>query len=262
MKRLVMIKGAGDMATGIAHRLFRSGFTIVMTELPQPTAIRRTVAFAEAVFSRSSTVEGVTAVRVEAKDAGRAVAEGRVAVIVDPAGSALAQLNPWAMVDAVLAKKNTGTTIDDAPVVIGVGPGFTAGVDVHAVIETMRGHYLGRVIDEGTAAANTGIPGAIGGYTLERIIRAPGKGVFAAVRAIGDTVTAGEIVGYVDSLPVRVVISGVLRGFLHEQLPVEQGMKIGDVDPRCERRHCFSISDKARAVGGGVLEALLNRAFR
>lgn len=257
MNRLVVIKGAGDIATGIAHRLFRSGFSIVMTELPEPTAIRRTVAFAEAVFSQKVTVEGVTAVKALETEAVRIAGDGLIPVVVDEAAGNLKIWKPWAVVDATLAKRNTGTAINQAAVVIGVGPGFTAGMDVHAVVETKRGHYLGRVITQGPAFADTGIPGDIGGYTKERILRAPCAGVFQAVCRITDSVQAGQLVATVNKQPIVAEIDGVLRGLLKDGITVEEGLKIGDIDPRCVPKHCFTISDKARAVGGGVLEALL-----
>jgi len=257
VKQLVIIKGAGDLATGIAQRLFRSGFAVVMTELPQPLVIRRTVAFAEAVFSGRFIVEGVEAVKSEWADILQVVQNEQIAVVVDPQGVSVAMLKPLAVVDAILAKKNLGTKIIDAPIVVGVGPGFTAGLDVHAVVESKRGHYLGRVITEGQAFPNTGVPGNIGGYTKERIVRAPGPGIFTGISQIGDQVSAGDIVAYVDQQPVVASVTGILRGLLHDQLRVTAGMKIGDIDPRCIRDHCFSISDKARAIGGGVLEAIL-----
>lgn len=255
--KLVLIRGAGDLATGIAHRLFRSGFAVVMTELPQPTAIRRTVSFAEAVFAGRTVVEGVAAVKAELGKAADLALKGVVPVAVDPWGAAVGLLRPWAVVDAVMAKRNVGTRLGDAPVVVGVGPGFTAGRDVHFVVETARGHYLGRVIEEGEALADTGIPGEIGGVADERLVRAPASGTFRAARAIGNLVTAGETVGFIGAVPVTATIAGVLRGLIHDGLTVPAGMKIGDIDPRCRPEYCFTISDKARAVGGGVLEALL-----
>jgi xanthine dehydrogenase accessory factor len=254
---LIVIKGAGDLATGVAHRLFRSGFPLVMTELPQPTAIRRPVAFAAAVYDGVITVEGVTAVRTELAAAAAVAGSGRIAVVVDPQGEAIKLLKPWAVVDAVMAKRNTGTGLTDAPVVVALGPGFAAGLDAHYVIETARGHYLGRVIEQGGALPDTGEPGEVGGRSGERLLRAPGDGVFRAARAIGDSVAPGETVGDVAGQPVRAVIAGVLRGLIHDGLTVSAGKKIGDIDPRNRREYCFIISDKARAVGGGVLEALL-----
>ena len=257
MGNLVLVKGGGDLASGIAHRLFRCGFSVVISELPQPTVIRHTVAFAEAVYQGRCTVEGVEAVLSSAAEAAAAIERGIIPVVVDAEGALWRDLRPWALVDATLAKRNTGTYREQAKLVVGVGPGFTAQQDVHVVVETNRGHDLGRVILQGAAAPNTGVPGAIGGYTQERVLRAPAAGLFRCVRAIGDTVCVGEAVAYAGEEPVCTQIAGVLRGLLHEGLQVDAGMKVADVDPRCRREHCFSISDKARAVGGGVVEALL-----
>lgn len=257
MKKIVVIKGAGDLATGIAYRLFRSGFGVVMTELPQPMVIRRTAAFAEAVFSGRAVVEDIVAIKSEFAEVLAVIAEGQIPVVIDPQGLLIKEIKPFVVVDAILAKRNIGTNLQDAPIVIGVGPGFTAGEDVHAVVESKRGHYLGKVITTGPAAADTGIPGDIGGYTKERILRAPCPGRFTGVSKIGDQVMAGDVVAYVAGQPVIASITGTLRGLLHDQLMVKEGMKIGDIDPRCILEHCFSISDKARAIGGGVLEAIL-----
>ncbi|OIQ58660.1 hypothetical protein MOTE_18480 [Moorella thermoacetica] len=258
-RELVVIKGAGDLASGVAHRLHQSGFQVIMTEIPKPTVIRRAVAFAEAVYNGETTVEGVTARLVSDPESALAVTrQGEVAVLVDPRAGVIAALKPRIVVDAILAKTNLGTRIDQAPIVIALGPGFTAGKDAHAVIETQRGHYLGRVIWQGEAAANTGIPGEVMGYREERVLRAPADGVFRSCKAIGDPVRAGETVATVDGIPLRARISGVLRGILHDGLQVTAGLKAGDVDPRGERDYCFIISDKARAIGGGVLEAILH----
>ncbi|WP_018703698.1 selenium-dependent molybdenum cofactor biosynthesis protein YqeB [Anaeromusa acidaminophila] len=257
MGNLVLVKGGGDLASGITHRLFRCGFSVVISELPQPTVIRHTVAFAEAVYQGRCKVEGVEAVLSSAAEAAAAIERGIIPVVVDAEGTLWRDLRPWALVDATLAKRNTGTYREQAELVVGVGPGFTAQQDVHVVVETNRGHDLGRVILKGAAAPNTGVPGAIGGYTQERVLRAPAAGLFRCVRAIGDTVCVGEAVAYAGEEPVCTQIAGVLRGLLHEGLQVDAGMKVADVDPRCRREHCFSISDKARAVGGGVVEALL-----
>ena len=257
MEQLVIIKGAGDLATGIAYRLLRSGFQVVMTELAQPMAIRRTAAFAEVVFSGQVVVEGVIAVKTEFANVVTVINEGKIPVVVDPEATLVKKLKPLVVVDAILAKRNIGTKLEDAPIVIGVGPGFTAGKDVHAVVESKRGHYLGKVITEGPAAADTGIPGDIGGYTKERILRAPCSGTFKGLSKIGDQVAVGQIVAYVNEEPVIASIAGTLRGLLHDELIVNEGLKIGDIDPRCILEHCFSISDKARSIGGGVLEAIL-----
>ena len=255
---LVVIKGAGDIASGIALRLWRARFDIVMTEIARPTAIRRTVSFSQAVTEGQAIVEGVMAVLArDVQDALNILQNGRIPVLIDPEAACIRELGPEAVVDAILAKKNLGTVIGDAPVVIGVGPGFTAGVDCHAVIETQRGHTLGRVILEGEALPNTGVPGNIGGYMLERILRAPADGVFQQALGIGAAVQAGDVAGYVEGIPVKTEIAGVLRGILPDNTPVYKGMKSGDVDPRCRVEHCYTVSDKALAIGGGVLEAIL-----
>lgn len=256
---LVVIRGAGDIATGIALRLFRSGIKIVMTDLPQPTSIRRTVCFSEAIRHGSATVEGVEAVL--AKDAAEAktLAEsGRVAVLADPQADCVRELKPDALVDAILAKKNLGTRITDAPVVVTVGPGFTAGADCHAAVETMRGHTLGRVLYEGSPLPNTGVPGVIAGYAAERVLRAPAAGVFEPKLEIGAQVKKGDVAAVVDGKPMLCRIDGCLRGLMQEGAVVFEGMKCGDVDPRGIPDNCTTASDKAIAVGGGVLEAILH----
>lgn len=256
---LVLIRGAGDLASGIALRLWHSGLGVVMTDLEQPTAIRRTVAFSEAVVHGAARVEDVEARRAgNAEEALALLKAGVLPVLADPAGRCREALGPDALVDAILAKRNLGTRITDAPVVIGVGPGFTAREDCHAVVETMRGHTLGRVLYRGSALPNTNIPGLIGGFAGERVLRAPADGVFRGARAIGDLVRAGEIAGYVGDAPMRCTIDGVLRGLLADGVPVRAGMKAGDVDPRGVREHCETVSDKAAAIGGGVLEAILH----
>lgn len=256
---LVLIRGAGDLASGIALRLYRSGVQVVMTDLPKPTAIRRTVAFSQAIVLGKTTVEGVTACLADVSQVHEILDCGKIPVLADPQCSCRTLLKPDVLVDAILAKKNLGTAITDAPTVIAVGPGFTAGVDCHAVVETMRGHYLGRVIWDGSAIPNTNIPGLIGGYAGERVLRAPKDGIFRQVLDIGAQVRAGDVAGYVDDAPMVCTIGGILRGILPSGVQVRQGMKSGDVDPRCEIKHCFCASDKALAVGGGVLEAILQK---
>ena len=256
---LILIRGAGDIATGIALRLHRAGMQVVMTDLPHPTAIRRTVCFSPAIALGAAEVEGVRAVCAKDVPHARALlAAGVVPVLADPDCLCRRELRPDALVDAILAKRNLGTALTDAPVVIGVGPGFTAGTDCHAVVETMRGHTLGRVIYDGAALPNTNIPGLIGGYAGERVLRAPADGVFHQILNIGDEVKAGDIAGEVDGQPMRCTIGGVLRGLLADGTPVHKGMKSGDVDPRCRPEYCATASDKALAVGGGVLEAILH----
>lgn len=257
----VLIRGAGDIATGIALRLYRARFQVVMTDLSRPTAIRRTVCFSQAIVHGETTVEGVRAVFAEVCAAAEQImAQGDIPVLADPQCDCRTVLRPDALVDAILAKRNLGTALTDAPVVIGIGPGFTAGEDCHAVVETMRGHTLGRVIYEGSALPNTNIPGLIGGYAGERVLRAPDDGVFHTVLEIGAQVRSGDVAGTVNGHPMYCTIDGVLRGLLADGTPVHKGMKSGDVDPRCKVEYCYSASDKALAVGGGVLEAILHLA--
>lgn len=256
---LVVIRGAGDLATGIALRLRRAHIRVVMTDIECPTAIRRTVCFSQAIVHGETTVEDITARRAETPEQALALLEnGVIPVLADPEGACIPVLKPDAVVDAILAKKNLGTKIADAPVVIGVGPGFTAGQDCHAVVETMRGHYLGRVIHEGGAIPNTGIPGLIGGFAGERVLRAPADGVFHQMLDIGAQVKMGDIAATVNGEPMLCTLDGVLRGILADGTPVFKGMKAGDIDPRCKVEHCYMSSDKALSVGGGVLEALLD----
>jgi xanthine dehydrogenase accessory factor len=254
----VVVKGGGDLGTGVAWRLHRCGFRVLVTEIPRPTVIRRAVAFASAVYENEITVDGITARQVT-DDAGVATCwkEERVPVLVDPEGAVILRLQPDVVVDAIIAKRNVGTRITDAPVVVALGPGFTAGVDCHAVVETNRGHNLGRVLLQGSAEPNTGAPGIVGGQSARRVLRASAEGRFQALRAIGDRVQAEQVVAYVDDAPVRSQLDGVVRGLLHDGLRVSSGMKVGDVDPRGVVSHCFTISDKALALGGGVLEAIM-----
>ena len=260
---LVIIRGAGDIASGIALRLYRARFNVIMTEVAKPTAIRRTVSFSEAVYHGVTEVESIRAELAETPAKALALTKaGKIGVLIDPQGDCIGALKPDAVVDAILAKKNLGTKMSDAPVVIGVGPGFTAGEDCHAAVETMRGHYLGRAIYSGSPLPNTNIPGLIGGFAGERVLRAPADGVFTPLLAIGDTVKAGDIAGTVTSTPMLCTLDGTLRGILPSGVTVHQGMKSGDIDPRCEKAHCFCASDKALSVGGGVLEAILNVSNR
>lgn len=255
---LIVIRGGGDLATGVALRLYRSGMDVVICETAVPTSIRRTVCFSEAVRLEEMMVEGVTARRAVSEEVPALLAAGIIPVLVDPEGACIPGLRPDAVVDAILAKRNLGTSMDIAPIVVAAGPGFTAGVDCHAAVETMRGHYLGRVIYEGSPLPNTNIPGLIGGYAGERVLRAPADGAFAGAKRIGDRVEAGDVAGYVAGKPMVCTIGGTLRGLLADGVPVTKGMKSGDVDPRCEEAHCRCASDKALAVGGGVLEAILH----
>ncbi len=255
----ILIRGAGEMASGVAHRLFQSHFKICMTEVSQPLAVRRLVSFCEAVYDGQKEVEGVMAKCImEPAQIAPAWKEGCIPILIDPEARKTREfLKPDVLIDAIIAKKNLGTRIEDAPLVIGLGPGFTAGKDVHLVIETNRGHHLGRVIHKGEAEPDTGIPGEIGGYTAERVLRTMKKGIFRPQRTIGETVTKGTVIAVVDDYPVITQISGVVRGLLREGIEAKKGMKVGDIDPRGKKEHCFTISEKARAIGGGVLEAIL-----
>lgn len=255
---VVLVRGGGEMATGVVHRLVQSGFRVCIAEIAQPIAVRRGVAFCEAVPEGHKEVEGLIAQRAETPgEIPNLWAKGKIPILVDPEGELRRTLRPHVLIDAIMAKKNLGTRLDDAPLVIALGPGFEAGKDAHFVIETNRGHGLGRVISSGTAEPHTGRPGEIGGYGVERVLRAPADGIFQGNKRIGDPVEAGEVVATVDGIPLPSKISGVLRGLLRDGLKVRRGMKVGDVDPRGVRDYCFTISEKARAIGGGVLEAIL-----
>ena len=256
--KLVVIRGGGDIASGIIHRLYRSGYKIVILEIDKPTVIRRTVSFAQAIYDNKITIEGVKVEKVETiEDIYKALNNNIIPIIVDKDAIIIEKLTPFIVIDAILAKKNLGTKIDCAPIVIGIGPGFEAGNDVHAVIETNRGHYLGKVILEGSALPNTGVPGEIGGYSSERVIKSIKGGIVKHKCEIGDIVTKGEVIGYIDDYEIKAPIDGVLRGFIQEGINVPIDFKIADIDPRGIVDYCFTISDKARAIGGAVLEAIL-----
>ena len=295
---LIICRGAGDLATGIIHRLHRAGHRVIALETDYPAAIRRQVSFCEAVYDGSAAVEGVTARLVPAladaetdtetcsgindtpaahivsekwdSSAIEAVLEaGEVPLLIDPKGESIALLKPDVVVDAIIAKKNLGTTIDMAPLVIGVGPGFTAGQDVHLVIESMRGHNLARIITDGMAQPNTGVPGNIAGFTSERVIHAPAAGYIHDVRKSGDIVQKGDEIARIypdkesydnalsEYVPVNATITGIIRGLIREGYYFREGFKIADIDPReSELTNCFTISDKARSIAGSVLEAV------
>jgi xanthine dehydrogenase accessory factor len=255
----ILVKGAGDLGTGVAWRLHKAGFPVIITELAQPLVVRRTVAFASAVYEGEIAVEGVAAWRAESfQDARRLLEEGIMPVLVDPETRAREFFKPQVLIDAVMAKRNTGTHLTDAPLVLALGPGFTPTVDCHAVIETQRGHDLGRVWWNRAAEPNSGTPGEIGGKSAERVLRAPAAGEVRAIRKIGDAVSTYEVIARVGNSEVRASIDGILRGLVHDGLVVRAGAKVGDVDPRAKREHCFTISDKSLAIGGGVLEAVLS----
>ena len=257
---MIIVRGAGDISTGTIHRLFRAGFPVLALEAARPSAIRRQVAFSEAVYDGTATVEDITAVRItDAAEAAAVLRQGCVPLLVDPAGESIRLLKPDAVVDAILAKKNLGTTMKMAELTIALGPGFEAGKDVHYVIETMRGHDLGRIIASGRAAPNTGVPGIIAGYGADRVIHSPAVGIFRSCREIADEVQAGEMIGTVkaenEEIPVETKIPGILRGIIRDGYPVTKGFKLADVDPRPgEKKNCFTISDKARCIAGSVLE--------
>lgn len=295
---LIICRGAGDLATGIIHRLHRAGHRVIALETDYPAAIRRQVSFCEAVYDGSAAVEDVTARLVPAltdaetdtetysgindtpaahvalekwdRSAIEAVLEaGEVPLLIDPKGESIALLKPDVVVDAIIAKKNLGTTINMAPLVIGVGPGFTAGQDVHLVIESMRGHNLARIITDGMAQPNTGVPGNIAGFTSERVIHAPAAGYIHDVRKIGDIVQKGDEIARIypdkesydnvlsEYVPVNATITGIIRGLIREGYYFREGFKIADIDPReSELTNCFTISDKARSIAGSVLEAV------
>lgn len=264
-RRLVIVRGGGDIASGTIHKLTACGFPVLVLEVSCPSCIRRTISFCEAVVLGETVVEGVRALRVdsveEAFELSQRGEQGMpvVPVLVDPDGEAIHKLHPKVLVDAILAKKNLGTRINDAPIVIGLGPGFTAGYDVHAVVETKRGHDLGRVIYEGKAADNTGVPGKIAGYGAERVIHSPAAGKLHIIKDIGEETAQGEVIAMVGGQPVTATIPGIVRGMIREGYPVHEGLKIADIDPRIsEKKNCLRISDKARCVSGGVLEAVLH----
>jgi xanthine dehydrogenase accessory factor len=257
-QKRIVIKGAGDLATGVAARLWRSGFPVMMTEIEQPLTVRRSVSLSDAVYEGEATVEDMTARRAQGRaDILKALDDRLIPVIVDPKAEIVNEIDAFAVIDAIMAKKNIGTHMDDAAFVVGLGPGFTAGDDVHAIIETKRGHTLGRVIWQGSAIPNTGIPGEVKGFGSARVIRAPGPGVLKGVLSIGTHVEKGDIVAYAGDTPIPAPISGMLRGLLRDGIFVEKGLKSGDVDPRDAQESCLTISDKALAIGGGVLEAVL-----
>ncbi len=271
-KILIICRGGGDLATGIVHRLFRAGFPVLVLETDSPAAIRRQVSFSEAVYDGTATVEGVTAERIASADRAsvdHVLEAGRVPLLVDPEGSSIPLLKPDIVVDAIIAKKNQGTTKEMAPLVIGVGPGFTAGEDVDLVVESMRGHNLARIFTTGSALPNTGIPGNIGGFTKERVLHAEAAGYMKNIRKIGDIVEKGEEIARIyekmtedgtcsgSYVSVEASISGIIRGLIREGYHFQKGFKIADIDPReSELANCFTISDKARNIGGSVLEAV------
>ena len=260
MDKIIVVRGGGDLATGTIHMLASAGFKVLVLEAEHPAAIRRQVSLSEAVYEGTATVEGLTARLIHDLSEMEAIwAAGEVPMLVDPEAACLATVKPAALVDAIIAKYNVGTRRDMASATIALGPGFVAGEDVDVVIETSRGHKLGRVIRQGTAKPNTGIPGIIGGYGKERVMHSPAKGVLRNVHAIGDIVEAGTEIAYIDTgdghVPVLATISGIIRGLIRDGYPVTVGFKIADIDPRREElENCWLISDKARCIAGSVLQ--------
>jgi xanthine dehydrogenase accessory factor len=255
---LIHLRGGGDLGTGVALRLHRAGYRVLITELAQPLVIRRAVAFASAINLGSIEVEGVIAQRIDQIDqADRVWSIDHIPVLADPDRSISARWQPAALIDAILAKVNIGTHLHEAPIVIGLGPGFTVGIDCHAIVETNRGHNLGRVYYQGSAEADTGMPGKIGGEDSKRVLRAPIDGLFRAKQTIGEKVMTGDVIGHIGSQSIKTEINGVVRGILQDGISIAARTKVADVDPRGEASYCFSVSDKAWAVGGGVLEAVL-----
>ena len=266
---LILVRGGGDLATGTIHRLWSAGLRVLVLEAEHPAAIRRQVSLCEAVYEGETAVEGLRAVRIETLAQAEEVwKQNAVPVLVDPQGKSIAPAKPDVLVDAILAKKNLGTTRDMAPLTIALGPGFTAGQDVDVVVETKRGHRLGRIIREGSAIPDTGIPGIIGGYGKERVIHAGTAGIFMDLRKIGDIVEAGETIAQIRTadgamISVTTQITGILRGLLRSSYPVTPGFKVADIDPRKEElSNCFLISDKARCIAGSVLELVCAQLWK
>ena len=259
LKEIVVVRGGGDIASGTIQKLYRSGFKILILEIEKPTFIRRKVCYGEAVYEEKFTLEGITSKLVKELNEIQGVwEEGKIPVIIDEQGYCIQKLKPKIVVDAILAKRNLGTHIDMADITIALGPGFQAGKDVQAVIETMRGHNLGKLIFYGDAIKNTGVPGEIKGFSRERVIYSPSTGLIKNEREIGEIVKKDDILAYVEDKEVRATIDGVLRGIIKDKSFVKKGLKIVDIDPRLsEKENCFTISDKARAIGGAVLEAIL-----
>ena len=263
MNHLIIVRGGGDLATGTIYKLYKSGFSVLVLEIAKPSAIRRNVAFSEAVYQGTQQVEDVTCILAKSLDEAKTLLkEGKLVILVDPEGLSIKELKPFAVVDGILAKKNLGTNKDMAPVTVALGPGFIAGKDVDAVIETKRGHNLGRVLLHGSAAPNTGVPGIINGYDKERVIHSPADGILKNIAKITDTVSKDETIAIVETkngpVPVKASLDGLLRGLIRNGYQVTKGFKIADIDPRAEEyNNCFTISDKARCIAGGVLEAVL-----
>jgi xanthine dehydrogenase accessory factor len=257
----IAIRGGGDLGSGVAYRLFKCGFPVLITELAHPHLVRRAVSFGSAAIEASITVDGVSARRADNLDHALDIQSGgELPVLVDPEGESLTAYAPAVLIDARMLKRDPGPHPVDAPLVIGLGPGFEVPTNCHAVIETNRGHHLGRVIWEGSAEPNTGIPGQVKGQTADRVLRAPVDGTVTGLVPIGTPLSRGQKVAEVNGQAVTAPFDGVLRGLIHDGLAVKTSAKIGDVDPRSDRSYCFSVSEKSLAIGGGVLEAVLSYA--
>lgn len=258
--RPVIVRGAGDLATATILKLHNCGYPVIALEIEKPTVIRRTVSFAQAMYDGTIEVEGVVAKKIDKDNIDEIISsldKKQIPIVSDKEGVLIKKLHPLIVIDAILAKKNYGTSIDDAPLVIALGPGFEAGKDCHYVVETQRGHYLGRIIDKGSAIANTGIPGLISGYGKERVIHSPAKGIWTSDRKIGDIVKKGDLIALVDDTKVYATIDGKIRGLLQNGLKVPVGFKVADIDPRGESTDHKTVTDKGRNIAGGVLEAIL-----
>jgi xanthine dehydrogenase accessory factor len=257
----IFVRGGGDLATGVVYRLHQAGFSVLVSEIEQPLAVRRLVALAEAIYAGAVEIEGMRGVRALDESGIQAAFDaGAVPVIADPEARLLSSGDWTGLVDGRMRKRPPELLLTAGPMVIGLGPGFTAGKDCHAVVETNRGHHMGRVYWEGSAEADTGIPESVWGYDVDRVLRAPADGILASEAVLGELVQRGETIATVGGRPVKAAFDGVLRGLIHDDLEVREGMKIGDLDPRGEPSYCIQISDKSLAVGGGVLEALLSRS--
>ena len=256
--KVVIVRGGGDLASGTINRLHNMGFKVLVLEIEKPNFIRRKVCYGQAVYEKEFLLEGIVSERADNLDEIKNIwADGRIPVYIDSQMEIVSKIKPIAVIDAIIAKKNLGMRKGIAPITIALGPGFEAGKNVDVVIETQRAHNLGRIIFEGFAAENTGVPGIIKGYGKERVIHAPASGKLKIVHDIGSIVQKDEIIAYIDSVPVYASLTGLIRGMIREGSIVEKGLKISDIDPREEElKNCYTISDKARTISGGVAEAL------
>ena len=257
--KIVVIRGGGDLATGVIQKFYRTGFKVVVLEKEKPLAIRRTVALCQGVYDKEHQVEDMTTFLVQSTDECLEVwKQGKIPILIDPEGKWIEEMKPDIVVDGIMAKKNLGTHRNMASITIALGPGFVAGEDVDVVVETKRGHHLGKLYFKGSAIDNTGIPGELEGVVKERVVYAPCSGKVTHIKGIGDEVREGEGIFYIDDFKVISPLDGTLRGLIHEGVMVKEGMKCADIDPRKEaKEYCYSISDKARAIGGATLEATL-----